>query len=361
MANQDIKAIRAAINSSNAGWEAQDNAFTALSDGEKKELLGLVVDEAELNATAAAIANANQATILYSAFAAPAAVDWRNNGGNFVTPIRDQQSCGSCVSFATCATFEARLNIACRTPGQDRNLSEADLFYCGCGNCCGTGWNFPPALDYCRNTGVAPESAFPYTPGNQPCRSGLTGRTRITSWTSLLAIAERKDVIARKGPVVAGMAVYQDFYAYRTGVYRHVTGSLVGYHAISVVGYEDTPGCWIAKNSWGPGWGDGGFFRIAYGDCGIDTSFAFYDMEVACPGPPTSSCELHLPYLRKVLVVARQNRLLRACLLFHVCRRGLGMPPRCTPQVMLVVRRVHSILARCPQYRASFCRALASA
>jgi hypothetical protein len=37
-----------------------------------------------------------------------------------------------------------------------------------------------------------------------------------------------------------------------------------------VVGYDDDHGCWICKNSWGTGWGEGGFFRIAYGQCGID-------------------------------------------------------------------------------------------
>ena len=30
-------------------------------------------------------------------------------------------------------------------------------------------------------------------------------------------------------------------------------------------------GCWIAKNSWGPSWGDHGFFRIAYGQCAIES------------------------------------------------------------------------------------------
>src|SRR5206468_3305820 len=43
-------------------------------------------------------------------------------------------------------------------------------------------------------------------------------------------------------------------------------------HCVSVVGYDDVAGCWICKNSWGPGWGDRGFFRIAYGEVGIDAS-----------------------------------------------------------------------------------------
>jgi C1A family cysteine protease len=37
-----------------------------------------------------------------------------------------------------------------------------------------------------------------------------------------------------------------------------------------VVGYDDGQGCWIAKNSWGTGFGESGFFRIAYGQVGFD-------------------------------------------------------------------------------------------
>jgi len=44
----------------------------------------------------------------------------------------------------------------------------------------------------------------------------------------------------------------------------------VGFHAVTVVGYDDEEGYWIAKNSWGTDWGDAGWFKIAYGQCGID-------------------------------------------------------------------------------------------
>ena len=35
-------------------------------------------------------------------------------------------------------------------------------------------------------------------------------------------------------------------------------------HALLVVGYDDPGGYWIVKNSWGPGWGVGGFGRVGY-------------------------------------------------------------------------------------------------
>lgn len=162
--------------------------------------------------------------------------------------------------------------------------------------------------------------------------------------------------------MVAGMAVYQDFFSYAGGVYKHVSGNLAGYHAISVVGYSETDKCWICKNSWGPNWGETlaggtrGWFRIGYGQCGIDTQFAFYDVDLsACP-VPVDNCDKYRPYLTQVLRAATTNRALRACLLYHVC--GVGRAPVCSAATMAVVRRVITILKTCPQYRVPFCRAL---
>ena len=50
----------------------------------------------------------------------PEEFDWRNvDGKNFVSPIRNQGSCGSCYAFATMAMFEARVRVlsnATKTP-----------------------------------------------------------------------------------------------------------------------------------------------------------------------------------------------------------------------------------------------------
>ena len=51
-------------------------------------------------------------------------------------------------------------------------------------------------------------------------------------------------------------------------MYDGVSG-YAGGHEVAVVGYNDTGSYWIAKNSWGSGWGDAGFFKIAYGQCGF--------------------------------------------------------------------------------------------
>jgi C1A family cysteine protease len=83
--------------------------------------------------------------------------------------------------------------------------------------------------------------------------------------------AQIKEWVSTKGPVSSCFVVYDDFFSYRSGVYRHVTGGEAGGHCVSIVGYNDNPGYWICKNSWGTGWGDQGFFCIAYGECAIET------------------------------------------------------------------------------------------
>jgi len=195
-----------------------------------------------------------------------------------VTGVRDQGSCGSCVSFGTVATMETSAALTRGVPSMKLDLSEAHLFYVqGAGDAsCQGGWHPASAWPKLASTGVTFEDYMPYTPGN----SG--GATLNADWQNRLAkaggvkeltgdVAAIKAHLAAKGAVSACFLVYQDFYSYRSGVYRHVTGSDPGGHCVALIGYDDAQSCWIAKNSWGPGWGDAGFFRIAYGECGIDT------------------------------------------------------------------------------------------
>ena len=340
-------------------WTPGTSEVSALTPKEQQLHLGLNVPEDELASYRTAIVTAEELDSRLAFHAAvPAAVDWRDNGGNWVTPVKNQRNCGSCVSFATLATVESRLRIACRRPDLDIDLAESHLFFCGCGNCCDRGWYFEPALNFCQTTGTALESSWPYAPNNQPCRS-VPIHLKIQGWQRLLSTTDRKNAIASGGPVVAGMQVYDDFYAYKTGVYRKSSqAQRRGGHAVCVVGYDDNAGCWIAKNSWGNTWGEQGFFRIAYGEADIDTQFPFYAVTVACPPSPapTDECAQYVPYLTRVITMARSNARLRACVRFYGC--GLGRRPLCGPREFTVARHVAAVLKRCPRYREAFCRAI---
>ena len=319
MAQKRAQGLLAAIRAKGYDWAVDEaQPLARLSVKEQRSYLGLSVTEEEMKATAAAI-KAQTALAAFKAITAPPAIDWRNNGGNWTTPVKDQRSCGSCVSFGTCATIEARIKIACKNASMTPDLSEAHLFYCGCGNCCNNGWNFPPALDYCKNTGVAVESAFPYTPVNQPCKAGLTPYIKLTG---LVGRPRRRRPQERAG----GERADGGRHGRLPGLLRLPHGRLPARQRqpgrlprICVVGYDDAQQCWICKNSWDTTWGDDGWFRIGYGECGIDTSFAFYDVSLACP--VVDDCRKYLPYLTRVLQAARTNPGLRACLRYYVCRR----------------------------------------
>jgi hypothetical protein len=131
---------------------------------------------------------------------------------------------------------------------------------------------------------------MPYTAGGgtnmnctaSRCSDWQSRLTKISSYTAQASMDARKTAIAA-GPVLAGMAVFDDFFAYSSGVYVKTAGSpLAGYHCISVVGYNDSQQCWILKNSWGAGWGESGFCRIKYGQAPllIDTDWSFYSVVV---------------------------------------------------------------------------------
>jgi cathepsin B len=72
---------------------------------------------------------------------------------------------------------------------------------------------------------------------------------------------------------------------YKSGVYHHVSGSLEGGHAIKILGWGTESGLdyWLAANSWGPTWGESGYFKIKQGDCGIN------DQMYACTPDLTSA------------------------------------------------------------------------
>jgi len=254
-------------------WVPEESWIYHIPDAQRQNLLGVAIDRADL---AAIFAKAATQPPMVAPISLPMSVDWRSkNGHNYISPVKNQGGCGSCVSFCSCAVVEAMAMI--EKGGNFLDLSEADLHFCSAhGANCG-GWWPTNAFDDLKTRGVVPESAFPYNsafhngaPQCLPVPDRAHVVTKITSYTSMVAMVDLKSWLAANGPLSAIFHVYDDFFGYRSGVYKHVTGGEAGYHCVEVVGYSDTEHCWICKNSWADTWGDHGFFKIAYGECGID-------------------------------------------------------------------------------------------
>ena len=57
-------------------------------------------------------------------------------------------------------------------------------------------------------------------------------------------------------PLAVAFTVYGDFPTYKSGVYTHQSGQMLGGHAVEMVGYgtEDGKDYWLVKNSWNNEW-----------------------------------------------------------------------------------------------------------
>ncbi|SFA96594.1 Papain family cysteine protease [Poseidonocella pacifica] len=286
----DLKQLSTELKDAGQPWEMDERTSMAmLTENERRIRLGfnpppgaptldeaVAMDKAAPPVTSAVIA-------AESGLTAPASFDHRNVGGkNFTTPVKNQGSCGSCVAHGVAAVMETTYRRSQNNPNLDLDLSEAHLFYCHGGEegrTCANGWFPDAALDKCKDKGITLESVYPYSGSQQACAvpNGWEGNmARVTGRSKLNGRAAIKEWIAQKGSVTGCFIVYQDFFSYRSGVYKHVSGNQAGGHCVEIIGYNDAQGCWICKNSWGPNWGEGGFFRIAYGQCQIDTWYGPY-------------------------------------------------------------------------------------
>jgi len=289
MAQINTTELLAQLVQAKARWIARQTPQSLLSDNEKKALLGVIFTPDDLSAATAARAGAPRAAAAAAPPAFAPAVDWRNHNGNHVTSVKDQKNCGSCVSFCCTGLVESMASIE---RGQLLDLSEADSHFCSShGASCG-GWNANDCLEQIKVRGVVPDGLFPYMsafanpPQSDPAPphywiphcNNVANRAavavKIASHGLLSNITDRKNYLSNNGPCGASFDVYDDFFSYGSGVYHHVTGGLAGGHCVEVIGYSDAEQCWICKNSWGPGWGSAGFFKIGYGECNFDT-YAF--------------------------------------------------------------------------------------
>ena len=249
------------------------------------------MDLSHLDGSSAPTAMARQAL--------PSSWDWRIDGGGAMTPVKNQAGCGSCYTFAAVSDAESQalLDESISYDFSENNAKECNWRevnnVAGWGSC--DGGNYQMLTTLFSTKGLALEADDPYVASDVACNACVPYRKTLLDWriisgSPIPAEANLKQYVHDYGPIATSM--YADTALGFDGTY---TGTCTMFypsigsanHAVVIVGWSDAlpPLCggdtgdpaagWIVRNSWGSGWGDGGYFYMVYGagDLGRNSSF----------------------------------------------------------------------------------------
>lgn len=216
---------------------------------------------------------------------------------HLVTPVRSQ-ACGNCWTYSTIGSIESNFlltNYKDSYSDTDPNsptlldLAEQQMLSCsGAGDCNG-GW-MSGVLNWLESSSTAvsreiqnPDKGW----AGITCpniNSAANNDYRVIDWDFIATsddnwavptVAQIKNAIVHHGAVTAAfIASKADFDAffmnYEDGVYNQPYSSEFGntipriFHAITIIGWDDSKQAWLFKNSWGPGWGNNGYGWMGY-------------------------------------------------------------------------------------------------
>jgi len=227
---------------------------------------------------------------------------------NFDSPVRNQGECGACYSMAAMTVYEVRLRI--KTRMADKTLMSAqDVLSCSVTNQgCEGGYPFLVGK-HAMEHGLVPEACAPYKASDISCDSLKFTRKSCASrrykaknyryvggyYGGCNELKMMKEIM-RGGPVIVAFQAPSSLFYYSGGIFTGPSPKREGKyehrvryweqtnHAVVAMGWGEENGqkFWIIKNTWGPQWGEGGYFRIRRGsdECGIESMATSFDVDV---------------------------------------------------------------------------------
>lgn len=215
----------------------------------------------------------------------PSRYDLRDEG--HLTPVKDQGVYGVCWAFAGYGALESTL---LRLGGGTYDFSERNLINrCGFDDPWNAGGNQYITMAYLsRGDGPVLEDDDPYSLG--PGTSPAAGRKLYVEGAVFLPpkgeasdVEYIKDAIYRHGALATGMHWDDKYYDSASNTYYCGLREDPN-HEVVLVGWDDSrvvpgapgPGAWIVRNSWGTGWGEGGYFYISYYDVPLASDYLVY-------------------------------------------------------------------------------------
>jgi C1A family cysteine protease len=145
--------------------------------------------------------------------------------------------------------------------------------------------------------GVCPEVMWPYDitqftvkPTRQCYTEALKNQALVYRRVLNSNLHQLQGALASGTPVIFGFSVYESFQTAEVAKTGMVPlpprgEKMLGGHAVLAVGYDDETQRFLVRNSWGEGWGEGGYCWMPYGyltDPGLAQDFwAIYAVEAA--------------------------------------------------------------------------------
>jgi cathepsin C len=226
-------------------------------------------------------------SFLQRASALPKSLDWSDvNGVNYLEPVMDQADCGSCYAASSVRMLTARhkikINDTNALPWSINFPLQCSEYNQGCKG--GYGFLLSKWSD---DVGLLPATCMRYdTAGTcklecdlktlQGKRYRAANHRYVGSYYGRANEQLIKDELYSNGPLAIGIEPDDDFMYYSDGIYKssnpqNHTGEEEWQqvdHGVLLVGYGEEKGqkYWRIQNSWGPDWGEDGFFRIARGN-----------------------------------------------------------------------------------------------
>lgn len=211
----------------------------------------------------------------------------------YFPPVGDQGEYGTCVAWATGYAMKTALNAqqngwnSSQLASAANQTSPIDLWHIigtdgknyGCG-----GSNFEPAMDAMKKKGVASMASKPFTNKKMTCdgvtgtgnSSNKLGEYKVIAYNAEMgngkaygmSVSNFKYWLDKGYPVLIGAELGEKFMSWKSS--SVITSDTKGYqgqhayHAIVVVGYDDSKQAFRIRNSWDTNWGDNGSIWVGY-------------------------------------------------------------------------------------------------